>query len=94
MAKSLGLRPEVTNLAILRGARHTLVHFNGGLPPLLFDHDGQGEFENIAQNADAAPILLELAQALLNHRMTHADGTFSNIMITLRGPVAGSMTPG
>ena len=51
--KSLGLRPEVTNLAILRGARHTLVHFNGGLPPLLFDHDGQGEFENIAQNADA-----------------------------------------
>ncbi len=90
--KSLGLRPEVTNLAILRGARHTLVHFNGGLPPLLFDHDGQGEFENIAQNADAAPILLELTQALLNHRMTHADGTFSNIMITSRGPVAGSMT--
>ena len=35
---ALGIAPEEANLAILRGPTHTLVHVNGGLPPLLFDH--------------------------------------------------------
>jgi arylsulfatase A-like enzyme len=86
----LNLGPDVCNLAILRGPRHTLVHFNGGLPPLLFDHDGDGEMRNIAKDADALPVLLEMTQALLNHRMAYADGTLSNIQITAQGPVRGA----
>ncbi|AXI54367.1 Multifunctional alkaline phosphatase superfamily protein (plasmid) [Pseudoseohaeicola sp. NH-UV-7] len=88
--RQLNLPAHLCNLAILRGPRYTLVHFNAGLPPLLFDRAGDGEWTNIAADADAAPILLEMTQRLLNHRMAHADSTLSNIMITADGPVTGT----
>jgi arylsulfatase A-like enzyme len=82
-----GLAANVCNVAILRKGDLTLAHFNAGWPPLLFDHGAQGEFRNIAGDPDAAPVLLEMTQALLSHRMTRAEGTFANTMITPKGPV-------
>jgi len=83
----LGLRTSDANLSILRGPRYTLVHFNGGLPPLLFDHEGEGEFRNIAGDPGNAPILLKMTRAMLDHRMSNADHTLSTTMITSEGPV-------
>lgn len=83
--RQLNLSADIANLAILRNARHTLVHFNAGLPALLFDHSEQGEMRNIAGMADAAPILLEMTRALLSHRMQYADRTLSSMMISPAG---------
>jgi len=86
---ALGLGPGEANLSILRGKRYTLVHFNGGLPPLLFDHEGDGESRNIAADPAMAPVLLAMTQKLLNHRMTNADHTLATTMITEGGAVQG-----
>lgn len=91
--EQLGLTVDVANLAVLRGPQHTLVHFNGGLPPLLFDHASEGEMRNIATHPEALPILLKMTQALLSHRMQHADRTLSATMITANGPVSSRRQP-
>lgn len=83
--RRLDLPTDAANLAILRGPRHTLVHFNGGLPPVLFDHTGAGEAVDMAADPEAAPILLDMTRALLDHRMAHANGGFERTMITPRG---------
>lgn len=87
---ALGLELERANLAILRGARHTLVHFNAGLPPLLFDHAQMGELRDIAGDAAAQPILLAMTRAMLDHRMAHAGGRFNRVMITQSGAVTAA----
>jgi len=62
------------NAAILRDARWTLIHFNGGLPPLLFDRrDDPHETRNLATDPAAASELLRLHAALLDRRMTRAN---------------------
>lgn len=85
--KQLGLTPETTNLAVLRGARHTLVHFNGGLPPLLFDHEGEGEMRDISGDPAAQGWLVEMYRAMADHRMTHAASRFTRTMVTQDGAV-------
>lgn len=85
---ALGLTADQANLCILRGPRYTLVHFNAGLPPLLFDHHAAGELEDIAAAPASAPILLAMTRALLNHRMRHAGGRFKRTMITQSGAVS------
>lgn len=85
---ALGLGPEVANLCILRGPQHTLVHFNAGLPPLLFDHAQMGELRDIASEPAAQPVLLTMTRALLDHRMTHAGGRFNRVMITQSGAIS------
>lgn len=85
--KRLGLKPETANLAVLRGARHTLVHFNGGLPPLLFDHGAKGEMRDVAADPAAQGALVEMYRAMADHRMTHAASRFTRTMITARGVV-------
>ncbi|MBY8975420.1 sulfatase-like hydrolase/transferase [Rhodobacteraceae bacterium NNCM2] len=87
--RQLGLETRQCNLSILREGDLTLVHFNAGLPPLLYDHARNGEAENLAADPAHAATLLRLTQRLLDHRMSHADTTLSNIMITGDGPVAG-----
>ncbi len=87
--QSLNLGPSVANLAILRGSRFTLVHFNGGLAPLLFDFQSEGEFRNLAQDPAWAPVVLEMTQKILNHRMEKADQTLATTKITADGPVIG-----
>lgn len=84
---ALGLAAEEANLAILRGPTHTLVHFNGGLPPLLFDHGAAGEMRDVAADPASAPVLLAMSRAMLDHRMRHANSRFARTMVTSRGVV-------
>ncbi|MGB3279326.1 MAG: hypothetical protein WBA92_09055 [Pseudorhodobacter sp.] len=63
------------------------MHFNAGLPPLLFDHAGAGERRDIAGDPAALPVLLEMTRAMLDHRMTHAGGRFNRVMITEAGAI-------
>lgn len=85
---STGLPLEKCNLAILREARFKLVHFNGGLPPLLFDLENDpAEMQNIADDPNHAATLLRLTQKLLSHRMTHADNTLTGTKITASGTI-------
>lgn len=85
---ALGLRAEEANLCILRGARHTLVHFNAGLPAVLFDHAQDGEARDIASDLAAQPVLLAMTRAMLDHRMRHGGGRFRRVMITQSGAVS------
>ncbi len=89
---ALGLRAEEANLSILRGADHTLVHFNGGLPPLLFDYRGAGERRDVAGDPAAQSVLLEMTRAMLDHRMRHAMGRFARTMVTGAGVVTAPAT--
>lgn len=86
----LGLGPSSANLNILRGPRYTLVHFNGGLPALLFDQQGDGEMKNLAHDPEMAPIVLQMTQQILSHRMKNADQTLATTDITASGPVRGT----
>ncbi|MEC3862166.1 sulfatase-like hydrolase/transferase [Mesobacterium sp. TK19101] len=85
--RALGLPAEGANLAILRGARHTLVHFNSGLPQILFEHEKSGEARNISSKPEAQSILLEMSRDMLDHRMRHAEGRFARTMVTPDGVV-------
>lgn len=78
---------EQCNLSILREQHMTLVHFNAGIPPMLFDHRDQGEAKNLADDPAYAGEMLRLTRRMLDHRMTHADGTLSSYAITKDGPV-------
>lgn len=71
---ALGLETTRCNAAVLRDPRWTLVHFNGGLPPLLFDrvHDPQ-ESCDFAATAGAQFEIARLRAAMLDLRMTRAD---------------------
>ncbi|MFT7593691.1 MAG: arylsulfatase A-like enzyme [Paracoccaceae bacterium] len=81
------MKLENRNAAILREADLTLVYFNGGLPPLLFDHRAKGEAQNLADDPAYASDLLRLTRKMLDHRMTHANSTLSSFDITADGPV-------
>jgi len=74
------------NLAILREKRFKLVHFNSGLPPLLYDLENDpGEFGNLANEPARQATLLRLTQKLLSHRMSHADRTLSAMEVRAGG---------
>ena len=81
----LGLSAAEANLAILRKGTHTLVHFNGGLPPILFDHATDGEARDLFGQPQTAPLVLELSQAMLNHRMSNPASRFAYSMVTKEG---------
>ena len=84
----LGLSLREANLAILREADRTLIHFNGGLPPLLFDTSGErGEMQNLAGDPAWEGELLRLTRKLLDHRMKHADHTLSDMKVTPGGTI-------
>ena len=87
---ALALRSDQCNLSILRDDQHTLIQFGGDLPPVLFDHYQDGENRNIAGDSAAMPIRLALTEAMLAHRMTHAESQFSRTMITPEGVVRGA----
>lgn len=62
------------NAAILRESRWKYVHFNGGLPPLLFDLDNDpAESNNLATRPDQQQQLLRLAAKMIDLRMTRND---------------------
>lgn len=67
--------PETAcNAAVLRDARWTLVHFNGGLPPMLFDRaEDPDETRDLAPDPAAAGEVARLRAAMLDLRMSRAD---------------------
>ncbi len=84
--RHLGLRLAESNLAILREDRFKLVHFNGGLPPLLFDlQNDPGEYVDLASNPAYAGELARLQGRMLDHRMSHGDRELSRMKLTESG---------
>jgi len=84
--QALATNPSDSSLGILRDERFTLVEFAADLPPMLFDHQGRGEMENVAAHPDMQPDLIRLTRMMLRHRMRNMDHTLSLDMITTDGP--------
>ena len=84
--KRLGTDTSNSSLGILRDDRFTLVEFAADLPPLLFDHHGKGEMENVAEDPAFASDLARLTRQMLRHRMRNMDHTLSLDTITNDGP--------
>lgn len=82
----LGTGPEDSSLAILREGRFTLVEFAADLSPILYDHDGRGEAENVASHPKFQSDLARLTRLMLRHRMKNMDHTLSLVTITTEGP--------
>ncbi len=84
--RRLGLALDQANFAVLRETRFKYVHFNGGLPPLLFDLEGDpDEMHDLAAEPAFAPELPRLASRMLDHRMTHASRAASSLHLTGEG---------
>lgn len=83
--QELGTSASDSCLGILRDGRFTLVEFAADLPPLLFDADGQGEMENVAEKPELAADLARLTRQMLRHRMRNMDHTLSMLSVTPDG---------
>jgi arylsulfatase A-like enzyme len=84
----LGLRLEEANFAILREARWKLVHFNGGLPPMLFDLEADPrEHRDLGRDPAHGAEIARLRAKMLDHRMTFADHALSRMALTGEGVV-------
>lgn len=80
-----------SNFAVIRTKQHKFVHFNGGLPPLLFDLIADpDEAVNLADDPAYAKVLLAMTQRMLDHRMAYANRTLSDLAITTSGVVTHS----
>ncbi|TPW30284.1 alkaline phosphatase family protein [Pararhizobium mangrovi] len=76
LQRSLNVADANSNLAVLRENRFKYVHFNGGLPPLLFDLENDpDELRDLAGDPAFAPELQRLSRKMIDHRMTFADST-------------------
>jgi arylsulfatase A-like enzyme len=84
--RTLGTSIAESSLAILRDHRFTLVEFAADLPPLLFDHHGAGELEDVAHQPELQADLARLTRQMLRHRMRNMDHTLSLHSITADGP--------
>lgn len=82
----LGTGPGNSALSILRAGRFTLVEFAADLPPILYDHEGQGEQVNVAADPAYMGELARLCRLMLRHRMRNLDQTLSLVTITEDGP--------
>jgi len=78
------------NYAVLRDEQFKYVHFNGGLPPMLFDmKNDPGETTNLANVEAHQKTLAEMSAKMLDHRMTHAHHALSRMQITPDGVKTG-----
>lgn len=89
--RELGLTSKQCNLAVIRGENASLVHFGAGLPQILFDFTKEGESLNLANDASSQALRQHLTEALLSHRLSHAEGQFSQTMITDQGVRRGNL---
>ena len=72
--RALNLPEAQANAAILRDARWSYVHFNGGLPPMLFDRAADpGERHDLADDPAAAGQIGRMRAAMIDLRMSRAD---------------------
>lgn len=86
--RALGISSDLCYAAMLREERWKLVHF-AGLEPLLFDLEGDpAEGRNLAGDPAHQATLLRLTQALLTHRMAHAERTLAGHFLTAGGAVS------
>ncbi|MES0825007.1 sulfatase-like hydrolase/transferase [Ruegeria sp. SCP11] len=83
--RQLGTGNSDSCLCILREERFTLVEFAADLPPILFDHHGRGELENVAKNTENTADLARLGRQMLRHRMRNTDHTLSLYSLTPEG---------
>ncbi len=84
--EELGLSQFQSNFAVIRDDRFKYVHFNGGLPPLLYDMKADpNELTNLATDPSHTSDLLHYANLMLNHRMSFAHHATSRMSITPTG---------
>lgn len=85
----MGLDLQDANLAILRDADFKLVHFNGGIAPLLFDLKADPhEMHDLAGDPASMPMLLKMTQKLLSHRLRYANRRLSNFKVSEEGTIS------
>lgn len=86
--RALGLSFEQANFSVYRTNQYKYVHFNGGLPPLLFDvqQDPQ-ENHNLAEDNSYVHVIRQLSARMLDHRMSHADHALSGLKLTAEGVI-------
>ncbi|HEY9868492.1 MAG TPA: sulfatase-like hydrolase/transferase, partial [Candidatus Obscuribacterales bacterium] len=83
--QALGLASDQCTLNVIRDRRYKYVHF-AGLPALFFDlEEDPMEFRNRAQDNGYQSLVLEYAQKLLSLRMTHAERTLANTLLSPDG---------
>lgn len=91
-AKALGLAQEDCGIAVRLGRSTAYVHFSG-LPPLWFDlARDPGWLPGRGRADETAATMLADAQAMLSHRMRHADRRLASARLTPDGLV-GSYDP-
>ena len=83
--RALGVTTRTGNLAILREGDHRLVQFAGDLSPLLIRVEADGTETDVTDAHGSERKFLDLSRKMLCHRMVHAEGTFSQTMITPNG---------
>lgn len=82
----LDLPANKANYAVLRNERFKYVHFNGGVPPLLFDLTKDPcEHHSLAQEPRRQAMLNQMLTEMLDHRMSHSEHSLSNMKITPDG---------
>jgi arylsulfatase A-like enzyme len=82
---TLGLGMDDASLCAIQDGRYKYVHF-AALPPLLFDLEADPHmFENLAGRLEHAALERDLAQAMLTHRMRHAERTLTHFRATPGG---------
>lgn len=88
--RALGLPSPQCNFAVLRDEQFKYVHFNGGLPPLLYDMTAAPDAQvNLANDPDYQSTRLDYAVKMLDHRMTHAHHALSRMKLTKEGVKSG-----
>ena len=81
-----GLGLADCNYAFVRNQSYKYVHFNGGLPPLLFDLEkDKSESVNVAEDPEYAGVRMEMMQKMIDHRMSHAHQAHTRMTLTSEG---------
>jgi len=81
---ALGLDDDACGIAVRRTSDRLYAHF-AGLPALCWAIDAAGEIRPI----DDPAVQLAEAQALLSHRMAHAERRLTGCLLTASGPIGG-----